>query len=47
MIATFSLSILAGANGVEAAEIANHAAGVVVGKVGTVSVSVEELLNSF
>ena len=47
VIATFSLAMLAGATALEAAEIANHAAGVVVGKVGTVSVSKEELLNSF
>ena len=30
-----------------AAEIANHAAGIVVGKVGTVTVSKEELIESF
>ena len=47
VIATFTLAMLAGATALEAAEIANHAAGVVVGKVGTVSVSKEELLNSF
>ena len=37
VIATFTLALLSGASGLEAAEIANHAAGVVVGKVGTVS----------
>ena len=47
VIAAFSLALLAGASGLEAAEIANHAAGVVVGKVGTVSVTAEELLASF
>lgn len=47
VIAAFTLSLLAGSSGLEAAEIANHAAGVVVGKVGTVSVTVEELLASF
>ena len=47
VIATFTLAMLSGATPLEAAEIANHAAGVVVGKVGTVSVSKEELLNSF
>ncbi len=47
VIATFTLAMLAGATALEAAEIANHAAGVVVGKVGTVSVSKEELLQSF
>ena len=47
VIAAFTLAILAGASGPEAAEIANHAAGVVVGKVGTVSVTAEELIKSF
>jgi len=47
VIATFTLAMLSGATALEAAEIANHAAGVVVGKVGTVSVSSEELLQSF
>lgn len=47
VIAAFTLALLAGASGLEAAEIANHAAGVVVGKVGTVSVTAEELLASF
>ena len=44
VIAAFTLAILAGATGPEAAEIANHAAGVVVGKVGTVSVTTRELV---
>lgn len=47
VIAAFSLAVLSGASGIEAAEIANHAAGVVVGKIGTVSVTSEELLSSF
>jgi len=47
VIATFTLAMLSGATALEAAEIANHAAGVVVGKVGTVSVSTDELLKSF
>jgi rfaE bifunctional protein kinase chain/domain len=47
VIAAFTLALLSGANGLEASEIANHAAGVVVGKVGTVPVSREELLSSF
>lgn len=47
VISTFTLALLAGADGREAAEIANHAAGVVVGKVGTVTVSPEELAASF
>jgi D-beta-D-heptose 7-phosphate kinase/D-beta-D-heptose 1-phosphate adenosyltransferase len=47
VIAAFTMSLLAGAAPLEAAEIANHAAGVVVGKVGTVSVSKEELIQAF
>lgn len=44
VIATYTLSLAAGAGPEEAAEIANHAAGIVVGKVGTVTVGVEELI---
>jgi D-beta-D-heptose 7-phosphate kinase/D-beta-D-heptose 1-phosphate adenosyltransferase len=47
VIAAFTLALSAGANPEEAAEIANHAAGIVVGKVGTVTVSKEELIESF
>ena len=47
VIASFTLAIAAGAAPVEAAIISNHAAGVVVGKVGTATVSPEELLGSF
>jgi D-beta-D-heptose 7-phosphate kinase/D-beta-D-heptose 1-phosphate adenosyltransferase len=47
VIAAYTLALLGGATAVEAAEIANHAAGVVVGKVGTVSVELEELMKSF
>ena len=47
VIATFTLAIAAGASPVEAAILANHAAGVVVGKIGTATASIEELLNSF
>jgi len=47
VIAAYTLALAAKATGVEAAEIANHAAGIVVGKVGTVTVSAAELLNSF
>jgi rfaE bifunctional protein kinase chain/domain len=46
-IAVFTLALAAGANGIEAAEIANHAAGVVVGKLGTATLTVEELKASF
>jgi len=47
MIASFTLAIVAGASPVEAAIISNHAAGVVVGKVGTATVSADELIASF
>ena len=47
VIATFTLAVAAGASPVEAAIISNHAAGIVVGKVGTATASPEELLQSF
>jgi D-beta-D-heptose 7-phosphate kinase/D-beta-D-heptose 1-phosphate adenosyltransferase len=47
VIATFTLAIAAGASPLEAAVISNHAAGVVVGKVGTATVAPEELIKSF
>jgi D-glycero-beta-D-manno-heptose-7-phosphate kinase len=47
VIAAFTLALSTGADPVEAAKIANHAAGIVVGKVGTVTVSKDELLESF
>ncbi len=47
VIASFTLAIAAGASPLEAAIFSNHAAGVVVGKVGTASVTQEELLKSF
>ncbi|MFH1369266.1 MAG: D-glycero-beta-D-manno-heptose-7-phosphate kinase [Elusimicrobiota bacterium] len=43
VIATFTLSLAAKARFVEAAEISNFAAGIVVAKIGTASVSPEEL----
>ncbi len=46
VIATLALAMTAGAEIEEAAVIANHAAGVVVGKVGTATLSVTELLNA-
>ena len=46
-IAAFTLALAAGATGIEAAEIANHAAGVVVGKLGTATLSVAELREMF
>jgi len=46
-IATFTLAIAAGASPIEAAILSNHAAGIVVGKVGTATTSPEELLAAF
>ena len=46
-IALFTLALCAGASPTEAAEIANHAAGIVVGKLGTATVTAAELLESF
>ncbi len=47
VIASFTLAIAAGASPIEAAIFSNHAAGVVVGKVGTATVSADELMASF
>lgn len=46
-IASYTLALAAGATPVEAAEIANHAAGIVVGKLGTATVNLEEIIESF
>ena len=45
-IASFTLAMVGGASAADAAEIANHAAGIVVGKVGTVPATAAELLES-
>lgn len=47
VIGSFTLAIAGGASPLEAAIISNHAAGIVVGKVGTATVAPEELLSSF
>lgn len=47
VIATFTMAIAAGASPVEAALVSNHAAGIVVGKIGTATVVPEELVASF
>ena len=47
VIASFTLAIAAGASPIEAAILSNHAAGIVVGKVGTAVTSPEELVKSF
>lgn len=46
VIASLTLAVAAGASVREAATVANHAAGVVVGKLGTAAVTVDEILSS-
>jgi D-beta-D-heptose 7-phosphate kinase/D-beta-D-heptose 1-phosphate adenosyltransferase len=47
VIATAMTALAAGASFVEASVLANHAAGIVVGKLGTAVCSPAELLASF
>jgi D-beta-D-heptose 7-phosphate kinase/D-beta-D-heptose 1-phosphate adenosyltransferase len=47
VIATFTLAVAAGASPLEAAILSNHAAGIVVGKIGTATTTQEELVKSF
>jgi rfaE bifunctional protein kinase chain/domain len=47
VIASFTLAIAGGASPLEAAILSNHAAGIVVGKVGTAVATPDELLASF
>ena len=47
VIATLAAALAAGASMLEAASLANHAAGIVVGKVGTATATAQELLASF
>jgi D-beta-D-heptose 7-phosphate kinase/D-beta-D-heptose 1-phosphate adenosyltransferase len=47
VIATLAAGMAAGATTLESAHLANHAAGIVVGKVGTATANAEELLASF
>jgi len=46
-IALFTLALVSGASAIEAAEISNHASSAVVGKLGTATLTPEELLESF
>ena len=46
-IALFTLALACGASSIEAAEIANHGSAVVVGKLGTATVTAGELIASF
>lgn len=47
VIASFTAAIVSGASPLEAAILSNHAAGVVVGKLGTAAVTPDQLLASF
>lgn len=47
VISVFTLALASGATPIEATELANHAAGVVVGKLGTATLTPDELLTSF
>ena len=47
VIATFTLAVATGASPLEAAILSNHAAGIVVGKVGTATTNAPELIKSF
>jgi rfaE bifunctional protein kinase chain/domain len=47
VIATLAAALAVGATMLEAANLANHAAGIVVGKVGTATTSAEELIATF
>jgi D-beta-D-heptose 7-phosphate kinase/D-beta-D-heptose 1-phosphate adenosyltransferase len=46
-IALLTLALVSGASAIEAAEISNHASSVVVAKIGTATLTPEELLESF
>jgi D-beta-D-heptose 7-phosphate kinase/D-beta-D-heptose 1-phosphate adenosyltransferase len=47
VIATLAAALASGASMLEAATLANHAAGIVVGKIGTATASADELIASF
>ncbi len=47
VIAVYALALAAGVSAREAAELANHAAGIVVGKLGTATVGIDEMVKSF
>jgi len=47
VIATLAAAMAVGASMLEAANLANHAAGIVVGKIGTATANSEELISSF
>jgi D-beta-D-heptose 7-phosphate kinase/D-beta-D-heptose 1-phosphate adenosyltransferase len=47
VIATMTLALAAGADAVDAADLSNHAAGIVVGKIGTATCFPDELAKSY
>lgn len=47
VIALFTLALASGCSAIDSAEIANHAAGIVVGKLGTATLTPSELIQSF
>ena len=47
VIATLASALATGATMLEAAALANHAAGIVVGKVGTATATADELIGTF
>lgn len=47
VIATLAAALAGGASMIDAASLANHAAGIVVGKIGTATATTEELLAAF
>jgi len=47
VVAALAAALAAGATLIEAAQFANHAAGIVVGKVGTATASADELRAAF
>ena len=46
-IALLTLALAAGLNPIDAADVANHASGIVVGKLGTASLTPDELLAAY
>ena len=47
VIATLAVALAGGASMTEAAVLANHAAGIVVGKLGTATADAKEIIQSF
>ena len=47
VVASYTLALLGGATGIEASEISNQAAGIVVGRIGASSITSAELIDLF